>query len=72
MYQVDSFSSDPHKNKPYTASKNWTSLNNELEEIWKEPVVIYFKELIHGFPGGTEGKNEKTVLGYLTASLNKM
>jgi hypothetical protein len=34
-------------------------MNNELETIWKEVVVAYFKVLSERLPGGSEKIHEK-------------
>jgi hypothetical protein len=33
-------------------------MNNELERMWKEAVMTYFKVLSQKMPGGTEGNHE--------------
>jgi hypothetical protein len=35
------------------------NLNDELERMWKKPVVALLKVLFQYLPGGTEGNHEK-------------
>jgi hypothetical protein len=36
----------------YYSIGGWKIVNDELERMWKEVVMDYFKVLFHNFPGG--------------------
>jgi hypothetical protein len=34
-------------------------VNDELETMWKDSVIVYFKVVLYNLPGGTEETHEK-------------
>jgi hypothetical protein len=51
-------SSGDFKISEYTQSSGRMLANDELERIWKEVVVTYFKVIFRHLPGETEGNHE--------------
>jgi hypothetical protein len=43
------------KDSDYTASNDWMPVKTELETMWKEAAVVYFKVLYRNLPVETEG-----------------